>query len=302
MAPATLSWRRMPPVAAASLIFVLAGCQGPGKNGQLRDPLEPVNRVVFEFNQAVNFLVINPVTGVYRKVAPDWVEEGVSNFFGNVSYPFVIVNDLLQFQFDRALESTGRLAINTTLGIGGLFDPATDMGLPAREQSFGVTAAKWGWEPGPYIVLPLLGPSTTSTLPDVPLRIFTNPIYYLDAGTAQSTLSGIGMVDSAAVSEQGRKQVEQAVNPYVFLREAYWQRQQAMIREALGDPDVFEDVAIPEDVPLPEEPPASSAPGDQADKQAEDEGGPADRDAPAPEASKPTGTTAKPSDNNTSVP
>jgi len=230
-----------------ALLGAVGGCQGPRPDGGLRDPLEPVNRATFKFNLAAHDLVIGPVAGAYQEVTPDPVERAVSRFFENLTFPHVLVNDLLQLEFKQALQSTGRFTVNTTVGMGGFFDPATELGLPPRQQSFGITAARWGLEPGPYLVLPLIGPQTARNLPDIPLRILTNPVFYLDGGILQIALSGSGAMDRAAAHRDGIRRVKEAASPYVFLRESYWQRQQALIRDTEDETfEVFD--ALPADL------------------------------------------------------
>jgi len=227
------------------LLAPISGCAGqPQRLNGVDDPLRPVNGAVFEFNRGLHRLVVLPAVDIYGAVTPDLVETGINNFFSNLGYLHVIANDLLQGRFEHAGRDTGRLAINTTLGVGGLFDPATDMGLPARRQNFGVTAARWGVPPGPYLVLPLVGPHTLRSLPDIPFRLVTNPVFYLDAGTTQAALSGVGALDSAAEREPGIRRVEAATNPYIFMRRGYVERQRSLIHP--------EDTTAPF-APLPEE-------------------------------------------------
>lgn len=223
------SWRVLA-LFCILVLIVIGGCASqPVAERELADPLEPVNRAMFEFNKALGKWVLRPVTTVYTKVMPDDWEKGVSNFFRNTGYLHVIANDLLQGEMDWAWRDTQRLFINTTIGVLGVLDPATKRGFAYREQNFGVTAAKWGWKPGPYLVLPLLGPHTFSSLPDIPLRLGTNPIFYLDAGLTQTMISGLGMVDSAASQQQNIERVDQAVNPYVFMKQGYTERQLRLI-------------------------------------------------------------------------
>jgi phospholipid-binding lipoprotein MlaA len=125
----------------------------------LNDPLEPLNRTVFGFNEALDAMFIRPLADFYRLLLPPPFREGVHNVLTNLRAPVVLANDLLQGEFDRAGTTTGRFLINSTLGVGGLADWATDFGLPYHNEDFGQTLAVWGSPEGPYLVLPVIGPS-----------------------------------------------------------------------------------------------------------------------------------------------
>ena len=125
-----------------------------------RDPLEGFNRGVWGFNQGADKVIVKPVTQVYRAVAPKPARDGVRNFFANVGEPFSFINNILQGKFDRAARNLGRFVVNTTVGIGGLFDVATRAKMAPAPEDFGQTLAAWGANGGPYLMLPVLGPST----------------------------------------------------------------------------------------------------------------------------------------------
>jgi phospholipid-binding lipoprotein MlaA len=269
-------------LAGAALACALAGCAQPPKTVHgVSDPLEPVNRAVFDLNMLVNDLIVRPVSEVYRGVTPDPAEEGVANFFRNVGYLHVVANDVLQLELDDAWQGTQRLAINTTVGVGGIFDPATEMGLPYRQENFGATAAKWGLPSGPYLVLPLLGPSTLRSVPDVPMRLVTNPIFYLDAGLTQTALSGTGALSKAAEEAESLDEVEAAVSPYAFVREAWLARQMRIIREGEAEAP-FE--PLPPELLGPEAAEAVEA-GDEAPASEGTISGPEEPSAASPETS-----------------
>src|SRR5690606_22079911 len=125
-----------------------------------RDPMERFNRSMYRFNDTLDRNVARPVARAYVKVTPAPVRSGVSNFFRNLNTPTVIVNNLLQAKPRAFFTDTLRLVVNTTIGIGGLFDPASQLGIPAGDEDFGQTLGRWGVGSGPYVVLPFLGPST----------------------------------------------------------------------------------------------------------------------------------------------
>jgi len=220
------------------------------------DPFEKTNRAVFEFNQGVEEVAIEPVTDLYRTVLPEPVREPISNALGNLAYPSVIANDLLQFRLVQAASDTARFSVNSIFGIAGLFDPATPMGLPKHETNFGATMGVWGFEQGPYLVLPILGPTTFANLGEIPLRVFTNPMFGVGFVIDTTPFYGVIALRGIDLADQARPELERVyseVEPYTFLREAFLARQQRLIEGA----DAGQPFAPPEDVG---EPPESSAP------------------------------------------
>jgi len=172
------------------------------------------------------------VTDLYRTVLPEPVREPLSNALENLAYPSVIANDLLQFRLLQAASDTARFSVNSVFGIAGLFDPATPMGLPRHETNFGATMGVWGFEQGPYLVLPLLGPTTFANLGEIPLRVFANPMF--GAGFVIDTTPFFGLIALRGIdlAEQARPELERVyseVEPYTFLREAFLARQQRLI-------------------------------------------------------------------------
>src|SRR3569833_3077546 len=142
-------------LSALSLVLLtLLGCAAAPAKKDPRDPWERVNRSTYKFNDTLDKAVLRPVAHGYQNVTPHFVRTGVSNFLDNLDYPLVILNDLLQARFKTFARDTGRLLINTTLGIGGLLDPATPAGLVKNENDFGLTLGRWGVPKGPYFVLP----------------------------------------------------------------------------------------------------------------------------------------------------
>jgi phospholipid-binding lipoprotein MlaA len=145
--------------AAVLAVVLLQGCAtGPGANPS--DPLEPFNRAMFGFNEGVDRAVLKPVATVYRDVTPQPVRTGVTSFFGNISDVWAIVNNLLQGKGEFAADSLARVTTNTLWGLGGIFDVATELKIPKHSEDFGQTLGVWGVGSGPYLVLPLLGPSS----------------------------------------------------------------------------------------------------------------------------------------------
>jgi phospholipid-binding lipoprotein MlaA len=217
----------------------LSGCAtaadtpGQGTHGSVvadnSDPLEPVNRPIFHFNMGLWDYVLHPVTEGYRAVTPDVVREGVSNVFSNVGTPYIFINDFLQGRGRQGMEDLSRFLVNTIFGLGGLFDVANKLDLPPHDNGFGVTLGVWGVPQGPYLVLPFYGPSSVRNLPGIAMSIFTGPAYYISSSTAQYALSGMGVVDTGYTERESIRMVQEAVNPYVFMRNAWEQHEQYLI-------------------------------------------------------------------------
>ena len=150
-------------LALLFILLITSACATNPPNGPIYDPLEPVNRKVHAFNDALDRAILKPVATGYSKVTPSPVKKGVRNFFSNLDDITVVANDLLQFKFKQAASDAGRFVVNSTIGIGGLFDWATPLGLPKHNESFGQTFGVWGFGEGPYVVLPLLGPNNLRT-------------------------------------------------------------------------------------------------------------------------------------------
>lgn len=212
---------------------VLAGC-ATGPDAHPRDPLEPFNRGVSRFNDDVDALVLKPVATVYRDVAPDLVRTGVSNFFENLRDVWSFVNATLQLKPQAAAENGLRVGVNTVFGFGGLLDIASEMGIERTRLDFGQTLGRWGVPSGPYLVLPIFGPSSVrdaagfgvessgdlvSRLNDIPTR---NMLYTLRAvETRANLLRASAMLEGAALDK------------YSFTRDVYLQRRQSQIDDLI---------------------------------------------------------------------
>ncbi|HEY0768423.1 MAG TPA: VacJ family lipoprotein [Steroidobacteraceae bacterium] len=216
----------MPSIIRLSLLsaclLLLLGCAAlpPGKRDP-RDPWERTNRATYRFNDTFDRAILRPVARGYRKVTPHFVQTGVTNFLDNLEYPTVMVNDLLQGQFKPFVSDTGRLLLNTTLGIGGLFDPATAAGLDKNERDFGQTLGKWGARTGPYLVIPFLGPSD---IRDALGRVgdeYSNPRHYIRKAYVKYGLAGLRAIDTRARLLDYQSTLESAYDPYAFVRNLY---------------------------------------------------------------------------------
>ena len=213
--------------------LTLTGCASlpPGQKPDPRDPWERMNRATYKFNDGFDKAVVKPVAKAYVAVTPHVVQTGVSNFFDNLGYPITIVNDLLQAKFKQTAADTGRLLVNTTIGIGGLFDPASKMGLDKNDEDFGQTLGKWGVKPGPYVILPFLGFSDTRDSVGRAGDFFTTPTHYIDNNWISYPLWGLQLVDTRARLLQAGDILNQTFDPYTFAKNAYLQRRQYLVTD-----------------------------------------------------------------------
>jgi phospholipid-binding lipoprotein MlaA len=218
-------------------IALLAGCTIA--KPRTDDPLEKYNRGAYKFNDAVDKAVIRPVALGYRKITNPPVRRSFSDFFTNIRMPVTVANDLLQARPKQALQSTGRFLVNLTLGIGGFFDPASQLGLPLEDNDFGVTLARWGAPEGDYLVLPLLGPSTVRDIWQRPvdsyffdpLTLFANNHHY---NGLQFVPQFVYLVTIRSRAIDAESFLQSAYDPYVFIRDAY--RQQRLYKIYDGNP------------------------------------------------------------------
>jgi len=216
-----LRWRRMYCVA----LVVLSGCatvQTPDE----RDPWESMNRSVFTFNDKLDRIVLKPVATVYRDVVPSFAQKGVRNFFGNLSDVWSAVNNALTGRKQETGDSISRVFVNTTIGVLGLFDVATDLKIERHQADFGTTLARWGVKPGPYVVLPLLGPTTLRGVAALPVDYRASLTNQFSEAATRDTLLLLNVVDTRAKYLGASDAVEgAALDGYSFIRDVYLQRQ-----------------------------------------------------------------------------
>lgn len=248
-------------LCALPLLLALAACaSAPStRTPDPRDPLERLNRQTFAFNQGLDKAIVRPVLRGYRKVTPKPVRTGISNFFNNAAYPVVIVNDLLQGKLGPAASDTGRFVVNTTLGLGGLFDPATRAGFDRNNEDFGQTLGKWGVRPGAYVVVPFLGPYTLRDGFGSLADDFAEPRHYLEDDSTRWELWAAGQLDRRSGLTEAEAILDRSGDPYAFVRSAYLQRRQYLVtdgaepadEEPLEDPELMEDEDAAGDAPSP---------------------------------------------------
>jgi phospholipid-binding lipoprotein MlaA len=220
----------------AGMLALLCGSTGcatlpPGSVRDPRDHAERFNRAMFKFNTTLDHAVMRPVARGYVRAVPATVRTGISNFLGNLDYTSTIGNDLLQGHARDFARDVARLVVNSTLGLGGLFDPATRMGLVKHERDFGQTLGRWGLPTGSYLVLPLLGPSDVrDAIGTVPDRFMT-PEAYMHSTPAKVSLFAVRTLDTRAKALPSDSTIDSAYDPYGFVRSAWFQLRDYKVHE-----------------------------------------------------------------------
>jgi phospholipid-binding lipoprotein MlaA len=223
------------PLLALSMVTILSGCATTGSapvSGERNpvDPFERFNRTMFTFNDKVDQYALKPVATVYKRTVPSFMQTGVYNFFGNLSDVWTAVNHLLQGRVADGVSDVMRFTINSTFGIAGLIDVSSDAGLPKHNQDFGATLGVWGVQSGPYVVLPLLGPSTVRDSAALPADFAGNPWTYVTPDATRFFGTALRIVDLRAGLLDASSLIEDtALDRYEFIRDAYLQRRAGKI-------------------------------------------------------------------------
>ena len=232
------------PRFALLLLFsiLLTGCATTG-TGDVRDPLEGFNRGVYKFNSAIDSAVIDPITGIYRAITPQFVDQGVSNFFSNLNDISVVANDIMQFKLDQALRDSARFVVNSTMGLLGFFDVAEKMNLPKNNEDFGQTLATWGVGSGPYLVMPFFGPTTLRDATRFPVDgLLLNPVTYLESDELRAGLFGLNFVDIKSDLLTATDLVDEvALDEYEFVKNAYFEQRESLINDGEVDLENYPD-------------------------------------------------------------
>ena len=216
----------------AVLLILLGGCASTGSPS---DPLEPVNRAIYKFNDGVDGLVIKPAAEFYRAMVPSFVRTGVGNFFSNINDVIVALNNLLQGKIPEAINDLGRILVNTTLGVFGVLDPATELGVEKHNEDFGQTLGYWGLGDGPYLVLPFLGPSSLRDAVGWVGDVYSWPVSYLKPNRDRNALIGLRLVHGRSELLEASQILETAaLDPYEFVRDGYLQRRRNQVYD--GNP------------------------------------------------------------------
>ena len=221
-------------VLALLLAVLAAGCSNHPVTDPVKDPWEPYNRGVHEFNDSVDRAIVKPIAKGYDAVMPDAPQRGVRNFFNNLQYPVTFINLLLQGKVDESLTATGRFLMNSTLGLFGFFDVASKAGMPEFDEDFGQTLGVWGWEDSRYLVMPLLGPFTVRDLGGRGIVGYYSPTgWAIREHDAYAPLI-LDLISLRADLLSLEPDIEASSDPYAFIRDAYLQRRQFLIYD--GDP------------------------------------------------------------------
>ena len=211
------------------------------------DPLEPMNRAIFGFNEVVDDAILEPVAEGYRYITPDPIEDSISNFFNNLGEINTIVNSALQLKLDKTISSSSRFVINSTVGVLGLFDVATTLGIDRHREDFGQTLGHYGISPGPYLVLPFFGPSSLRDAPgfyiDVLIEKDISPIHTELHHEERQAIQATNVIDTRANLLKATKILDTAAkDKYIFLRESYLQRRAKLVTDGKDVQDFEIDV------------------------------------------------------------
>lgn len=245
--------RPSPLIASALLAALLlplprfACAEEPATESASSDPLEGFNRGVYRFNDTADRALVKPAARAYRAVLPSFVRRGIGNFVGNLASTTTLANNLLQGKWQSALDDTTRLVLNTTFGLGGLLDPASAAGIPRNDEDFGQTLGHWGVPSGPYVVLPLLGPSTLrdaiGLYPDILTdgrRLAARHAYEKgdeDRDTFLLVVGGLTLLHQRERLLDLESTLEGAFDPYAFLRDAYLDRRRFQVADGAIEED-----------------------------------------------------------------
>lgn len=223
------------PSAVMLAAALLSGCAATPSRV---DPLEPMNRASYRFHDAVDTAVVKPAVQAYIDVVPENVRASVSNFFNNIDDLISAVNDLLQGKLDKLGNDLGRVMLNTGFGIGGLFDLASQVGIERGNEDFGQTFAVWGFDQGPYLFVPFLGPSSFRDGAGWIARSAVGPVGYISDVPVRNTLYGLGAVDARAQFVGAGEMVDTAaLDRYLFIRNAYLQRRRYLVYDGKPPPE-----------------------------------------------------------------
>ena len=221
-------------IAVTGFFVALAGC-ATGPNADPRDPIEPFNRGVYKFNDAIDTAVFKPVATAYRDATPELIRRGVGNFFANLEDIWSFVNNALQFKGQAAGDSLARFGMNTFIGIGGIFDVASDLSIEKHARDFGQTLGYWGVAPGPYLVLPLLGPSSLRDAVALPVDMAGDLVSQVAHIPTRNSAKVIRIIDNRSEFLRAGDMLDEiALDKYSFIRDAYLQRRRNAIYD--GNP------------------------------------------------------------------
>lgn len=199
------------------------------------DPWEGVNRVIFKFNDTIDTYALKPIAQGYQFITPQFLEDGIHNMYRNIGDVRNLANDVLQAKPHAAGVDTARVLMNTIIGVGGFFDVGTKMGLQRNDEDFGQTLGRWGLPSGPYVVLPLLGPSTVRDAVAIYPDTYTEPYRYMNDIPARNMAIGLDVIDTRASLLSAEKMI--TGDKYVFIRNAYLQNREFKVKDGQVEDD-----------------------------------------------------------------
>jgi phospholipid-binding lipoprotein MlaA len=233
------------------LVFLCTGCASVSKEERqvdAHDPYETFNRGSYRFTDEIDRRLLEPIANVYLEHMPEAIQRPVNNFYRNLSYPGVMLNSFLQGKVRQGFSDILRFLINSTIGVFGLADMAGHMGFEENNEDFGQTLAVWGMKSGPYLFIPVYGPSTRRDVADIPFSLFSDGIFYLASvigGPVLVPLVILRIVDKrAALSGPMKIRDQTALDPYLFVREAYLQQREFLIHDGNLPVDHYNDLFL----------------------------------------------------------
>jgi len=206
------------------------------------DPLESRNRSIYTFNENLDEVILEPSADVYDYITPNILQKGFNNFFYNVNYPITIVNQLLQGNIEEALQDTLRFTINSSIGVFGLFDPASSMGLPQHDEDFGQTLAVWGVKEGPYLMLPFFGPKTLRSLTGDFTDVLFNPLLNINDTNLKMKVNLINILQDRSDLSTLEEELDNSFDPYQLIKDSYTQNRLYKIHNGVITEDDEEEV------------------------------------------------------------
>lgn len=211
--------------------LMLGGCASSTANNQA-DPFEGFNRAMFSFNDTVDRVALKPAATAYQDVLPSFVQTGINNFFGNIGDVWTMVNNFLQGKGEAGMSDVMRVAVNSTFGFGGVLDIASEAGIQKHKEDFGQTLGKWGVGSGPYVVLPMFGPSTLRDTAALPVDIYGDLWTYATPVDVRNVGAVVRVIDMRASALNATNLLEDvALDRYTFIRGAYLQRRESQVRD-----------------------------------------------------------------------
>ena len=217
-------------VTALLLVAAMSGCATTRNNPV--DPFEGFNRAVFNFNDGLDRVALKPAAIAYKNILPSFAQTGIGNFFGNLADVWTAVNNLLQGKVESGLNDFMRVAVNSTLGLGGLLDISSEAGLQKHKEDFGQTLGVWGVKSGPYVVLPLLGSSTLRDALATPIDFAGDPVSYAKTSRVRTAANIVRVIDlRASVLDASSLVEDAAIDRYEFIRDSYLQRRESKIHD-----------------------------------------------------------------------